>query len=463
VDTTAVNRTEELRDRLDNYTLLSALIERRSRRFGKGMTLNGGPLAYQSTVPPQPLALEEEAALAFAACGITGPIMGEMPYETGDLPEAGSGACLLNFTSRTVPSPDSVHAVSVVVINDEGAWLLRRPQDYPPEQVPELVERARRHELVALYERSRIRLTDHRVDVPAYSQAHLPFNKWAANRPGSTYFVSINEETSLYLSVLFMIFGEDMASTIIDDRNHCLPAGVGKFGRKRGGHLHDDPTPDRQLIPISYIETLVQEMTAMEQGMVIQNLALMTQALGLGGFPHFAAHPYHWFEALGFRIEQLAFSRTVGAGPLFKTLIRLLRKEQILSIPVGLERDGNVLLEPFCPPYYRNMEEAVLAFVDSKFRAGQGTFRDGGARAVWRDPTAVQANIPRYSDQSIAAVIAYCDYVYRRYGRFPMASGPFKTVLAYQVHHLDGDFYGRFYRPEALGELREPIGQKPSN
>ena len=50
-------------ERLARYPLLNALIERRSRRFGEGMSLNGGPLAYHSTHAPQPLSLEEEAAL----------------------------------------------------------------------------------------------------------------------------------------------------------------------------------------------------------------------------------------------------------------------------------------------------------------------------------------------------------------------------------------------------------------
>jgi hypothetical protein len=47
--------------------------------------------------------------------------------------------------------------------------------------------------------------------------------------------------------------------------------------------------------------------------------------------------------------------------------------------------------------------------------------------------------------------IPYCDYLYRRYGRFPPGSGPFRTVLAYQAHHLDPDFYEIFYRSEMPG------------
>jgi hypothetical protein len=96
------------------------------------------------------------------------------------------------------------------------------------------------------------------------------------------------------------------------------------------------------------------------------------------------------------------------------------------------------------------MEEAVLAFVDFKYGEGTGIFRDGGAATGWRDGAAVQAAIPRYSDRAIAATIAYCEYVYNRYGRFPANSGPFRTILAYQAHHLDPDFYERFYGPGGL-------------
>ena len=99
-------------------------------------------------------------------------------------------------------------------------------------------------------------------------------------------------------------------------------------------------------------------------------------------------------------------------------------------------------------------EEAVLAFVDYKYAQGKGTFRDGGATTAWRDGARVQAGIPIYSDEAIAATIAYCEYVYERYGRFPANSGPFRTALAHQAHHLDPDFYERFCRHEMLGETQ---------
>jgi hypothetical protein len=438
-----------LKERLAHYPLLEALLERRSRRFAKGLQLNGGPLAYNSNHPAQPLSLEEEAALAFAACGITGYALAELPYETGNMPEAGSGNIITHFVGRTVASGDAVHAVMLFVINDEGVWLLKRPQDFPRAELPSLIQAAREHKLVELYEKSRLRLADRRPDIPRQIPFVPAFNKWSANLPGTTYFLPVNEFTAFYINVLLTAFDDEFGYFLVDERNNFRPAGLSKFARSKGGHLYDDPGAGR-LGTISFIETWLYEFAAIEQGGMLQNLGLMTQALGLGGFPHFAAHPFIWFQTLGFQMAELPFSRIVGAGPLLKGLFKLLGKDMPVPTAAGLEHNGEVVIKPFCPPYYRTMEEAVLAFVDYKYAQGKGTFRDGGAATGWRDSAAVQARIPRYSDRAIAAAIAYCDYVYRRYGRFPANSGPFRTILAYQAHHLDLDFYDKFYRPEVL-------------
>jgi hypothetical protein len=433
-------------ERLANYSLLDALIGRRSRRFGKGMRLNGGPLAYASTQQPQSLSLEQEAALAFAACGITGPVLAELPYQTGDVAEASSGNIMIQFIGRTVASADSGHTNSVFVLNDEGVWLLRRPQDFPRADMVALTQAARERQLVELYQRGRVRIAERRLDVPREPPHVPPFNKWSANLPGTTYFLPIAELTQLYINVMLSAFSEEFGYFIVDERNGFRPAGIASFARSKGGHLYDNPQ-DGRFGTIATLETWMYEFAAIEQGGIMQNLGLMTQALGLGGFPHFAAHPFSWMQALGFRMEASPFSRTIGAGPVMKSLLKLLNKDAPVPTAVGLERGSDVLLKPFCPPYYRTMEEAVLAFVDYKYVQGTGTFRDGGATTAWRDGAAVQAGIPRYSGQTIAATIDYCDYVYKRYGRFPAAGGPFRTVLAYQAHHMDSEFYERFYVP----------------
>jgi hypothetical protein len=99
-------------------------------------------------------------------------------------------------------------------------------------------------------------------------------------------------------------------------------------------------------------------------------------------------------------------------------LLKWLREETyqdsftVLATPVGLERDGEVLLKPFCPPYYRSMEAAVGAFVDYQYGAGRGTLRDGGVATAWRDGVVVRAGLPRCSDEAIAATAAYGEHIY---------------------------------------------------
>jgi len=125
--TNAQARPPEVQRPFERYPLLDALIHRRSRRFGTGMRLSGGPLAYASVEAAQPLTLEEEAALAFAACGVTGYALAELPYQSGDLPEASEGKIMVNFIGRAVASGHALHYVAVFVINDDGSWMLKRP------------------------------------------------------------------------------------------------------------------------------------------------------------------------------------------------------------------------------------------------------------------------------------------------------------------------------------------------
>lgn len=172
--------------------------------------------------------------------------------------------------------------------------------------------------------------------------------------------------------ILLSAFDDEFGYFVVDDRNRFQPAGIAKFARSKGGYLHDDPAAGR-FASVSFIETWIYEFAAIEQGAMLQNLGLMTQALGLGGFPHFAAHPFIWFQTLGFRMHDLSFSRTIGAGPAMKTLLRALKKDIRVPTAVGLERDGAALLKPFCPPYYRTMKDAVLAFRAALWRSWRAT------------------------------------------------------------------------------------------
>jgi hypothetical protein len=424
-------------------TLFEVLLNRRSRRLGLGMSIPAGPFQYTSPHAPVPLTEDEEAALAFAACGVTGYALADLSYGTGE-----GGSMLAGRLGRTVASPDAVNAVSVLVTNDHGTWLLKRPQDFASAEFREQVRLARNGALTELYQHARIQLSDRRTAPPLDAGHNFSLNRWSLYARGTTYFLPIIETTALTINALLELFSEDMGVFLRDERAWFRPAGVGRFARSRGGHLHDQPG-DLRSATIQMTESALLESMATEHGMVLQNLALMTEALGLGGFPNFARHEYSWFKAAAFRMNSMPASRYAGAPRFLSTLARWLGKDPSLAYPIGLEKDSAILLKPFCPPYYKSMEEAVRAFVHTKFGA-DGAYGGGAQQSTWRDPASCAAKIPAPSDAAVDATIAYCDYVFRRYGRFPAYTAPLRTVIGFQVCRVDLDFYDRFYEPAAL-------------
>jgi hypothetical protein len=102
------------------------------------------------------------------------------------------------------------------------------------------------------------------------------------------------------------------------------------------------------------------------------------------------------------------------------------------------------------------MEAAVRAVVELKrgvaqvLRGGSG----GTARLDSGGKDDGGVSFPEPSGRAIEATIAYCEYVHRRYGRFPAYQPPFRTVLGFQVSHVDTEFYDRYYKPEALSDTQ---------
>lgn len=433
-------------DALDDVSLIDTIVKRRTRRFALGSELDGGPLSYRSEHDPVPLTVEEEAVIVFAGAGLNGYALGEAPYAPGREPESSNGNILVSSLGRTIATPDGVCSSVLFVLNDDGAFQIRRPQDYPRESIPELAELARKHDFVELYERAKIRLADKRPEVLRRPPITPPFNRWSANVPGSTYFVIVSDITPFVFSLLFFLLGEEMAFCVFDDRNHYRPAGLKRFMRSKGGHLYDDPN-DSRVGSILDFESYVMELAGVEQGLMLQNLQLAVEALGLGGFPHFGAQRYQWFEALGFRMEDISIAEVTRRGRVMTAAMNALGKNPVIAHPLGLEVDGEVTIKPYCPPWYGSMEEAVHAFLEFKYGEG-GMFTDGRT-GPWKDIPGVQSGMDHYSQTTIDAVVSYCEYVYGRYGRFPGNFGPLRSLMAYQAHHVDMEFYDRFYKPGA--------------
>jgi hypothetical protein len=383
----------------------------------------------------------------FAACGITGHALADLCYATD-----GGGSIMAGLVARTIASGDGLQTVALVVTNDEATYLIRRPRELPASDIPELIELGWRGEFTELYRRCRVKIKDGRARTPSEPLFNINANRWSAHAPGTTYFLPVNDLTFMYVNGLLEILNEYTGAFLLDERNNFLPAGLAKFARDHGGHLECDPHKGR-VVTIRQVEQFVTEFVTVEQGMMLQNLGLMAQSLGLGGFPNFANHEFGWFQALGFRMEQMPASRYVGAGWLPSLVMRLLKRDPVIPYPVGLERNGEVLLKPFCPPHYKSMAEAVRAVVEIKYGTN-GIFRSQGQGSAWTKHGEVVEQLPRVSEATIEATIAYCDYIWNRYGRFPVYMPPYRTVLGFQACHLDPEFYEKFYRPEALGETQ---------
>jgi hypothetical protein len=442
------NLSTWIKHQLDTYPLFDALRGRRSRRFGAGMTIPEGPFAYTSSLPPQPLSDEEEAALAFAATGITGYALADLSYGRGQ-----GGRMLDGLIGRTIASADAINTVSLVVINDNATYLLKRPQDLAPSEIAEFVELSRAGAYTDIYKRLRVKIRDGRTTIPVVPGLNFNINKWSLYADGTTYYLPINDMTAMYINALLEIFDPTMGLWVIDERNFFQPAGIGKFGKNRGGHLaNHDP---QKTLTLQGLEMSLAEAIAVEQGMMLHSLGLAGQAIGLGGFPNYARNEYAWLQALGFRLESMPASRYVGAPRILGFLLSLIGDNPPYPYAVGInDPNGVPLLASFTPPNYPSMEAAVHHFVELKF-GKQGIFRgEADTVSAWKDPRKDEQKIAPPTQSAIDATVAYCDYVFKRYGRFPAYSAPFRTVIGYQASHVDVAFYERFYKPEALTDTQ---------
>jgi hypothetical protein len=432
---------------LSGYSLFDALRHRRSRRFGWGMSINEGPLAYQSQKPAGPLEEYEEAALAFAACGITGYALADLAYGVGQ-----GGSMLGGLVGRTVSSPDALNAVAVFVITDEATYLLKRPQDLQAQEIADMIrliaDPQAAQNLVEMYHLLRVKVRDGRAAAPVIPGDNFNINKWALYAKGGTYFLPVNEITTPIINALIEMFDPEMGLFLIDERNFFQPAGIGQFAKSRGGFLHDEMDGGR-VATVQGFEMSMAEAVAVEQGMVLQNISLMAQTLGLGGYVNFARAEFAWFPPLGFRLQTMSGSRYAGAPRIFTWFLKLLGRDIEVQFPVGLEKDGRTLLHAYAPPYFPTMRAAVEAWVAHKF-GKEGIYRGKIGVSDWKDPTSVRKGISDLDPRAIDAAASYCDYIYKRYGRFPAYSAPFRTIVGYQATRVDVNFYDQFYRRDAL-------------
>jgi hypothetical protein len=395
--------------------LLDLLRQRKTRRFGRGMVLAGGPLQYESRLDPMPLSREEERYLIYAAVGQTGRNLGDMHFSGKAGRRDGQGNALMNFDSRAVPSPCSAHTTRLFYTNDDGIFFVAGSAGVEHPWDLHIIE-----------------LQSSRMEIPREAPFMLPFNQWHANRPGTTFFMPVTNVALLYINLLLMLFSEECGYFIVDTDNANAACGLELFRRSAGGHLHDDPA-QRRMVSLRELDSAISETAVQEQGIMCEHLSLMEQALGLGG----------GIQSVGSGRHLLGMEPDIYAGLGFHFAIPSGRP--LRANPVGLPN----LWEGPMPPFVGSMREAVTQLIASKF-GPNGTYRKT-TEQPWLKSAGTQ-DVPEHSSRAIDATIAFTEYVWHTYGRFPAHADAFKSIVACQAHHVDEDFYAAFYPPEALSE-----------
>src|SRR5262245_21934040 len=263
-------------DDLMRRPLMDVLWRRRTHRVSRGVKLlKAGSMTYQSTQAPAPLSKLEEAVL-IAATGHTGLTMPDRPFQdlrSGDFIMAKPN---LTMEGRTAGSPDNAQGTSFIMINDEGTFFLRKLPIKPGPFTPAmLLQRA---------EEAKVKILDRRIDTDDRDfPAYLDSNRFLSNLPGTTVFFPVVDLSHQYINGLMYVLTQPKGHrpTIVDDRNFYRMAGVKKW--VKNGFLNK-----KLKVPLGTIGTL---RTQIEADLLLQNIMLVAEAMGLGAYIHGSISP----------------------------------------------------------------------------------------------------------------------------------------------------------------------------
>ncbi len=434
------------------YPLFSALFARRSRRISKGIKeVRAESLTYTSDQEPQPLSELEEAVL-IATVGHTGLPKPDRPFEDEQGRDVLGTPNLFNV-GRSSGSPDNAQATHFFLINDTGTYFLRPPANPEPlgELQPDGQVRLDPDALVAHAQASKVRVLDRRLELPRQMPYYVGSNRFYSNLPGSTILLPVVDITRQYINGLMFLLTqpEGFRPTFTDDTNLNRPAGVRKW--VRSGYLNGDLQ-----FPLGVIGSL---RAPLEAPMLLQNLMLVLQSMGLGGWIHasfsgpiLTGHPY--LERRGIRG---AFAPEDPSGFIYQEPRFRLRNifnwltfsDGVRPNPIGFQHEGEVLIEGLSPPLVKNMDEAVDRVIEQKYGEG-GVYRDiDYFERIYKGDFAARyiEEVPGFTDTTIEIAKAVCNYIYDRYRRFPAHADAIQVPgIWLQAHHLDLAYYDKLFR-----------------
>jgi hypothetical protein len=400
-------------DQAWNYPLFEALYRRRSRRFGLGFEVPEGPFRYQSAHAPVPLSELEEALLVGAGAGFSGLAFWDLPTPA-PYPHPRRGG-------RTFPTTRPGGNTTLFWTNDDGFYVL--DDKVETSKLREVETEQERGKLLDIYRAQRRTLGQGRLDIPRRVPPMSGHDLWDSNRPGSTLFLPVCDISAALISLIAQFVDPALRRyapagggfNIVDDRHGFRPAGTEPW--LKSGLLNAE-----QVLPLSILERQACYYVFSEPAAICQNMFLATEALGLGGWKHCGFLSLEILERMGFRIAPGS-----GGSP--------------FGNPVGLEG----VLTASCPPWYPTMDAAVDAAFSRSPREAMAAVPHRMSNDEHR------AGAIRLSAEGLACTKAVCNYIYETYGRFPGTTDALHLMWVMQAHHIDTDYYDRFFGSEAYG------------
>ena len=404
-----------------NFPLFEAMMGRRSRRFGFGMELEHGPFTYKSDKEPFPLSEDETAILVAAATGLTGAILCEGDTQGG----------MVKSVGRTHPSAVGAHRTQLFFTNDDGLFLYQGTK-HKMSKMKEYETEEDRNKIRGFYDEYTVKISEGRFDLPQAEPGLFAHNLWVTNTPGSTLFMPVTDVSQDLIRLMVNMcdskggarYSKTGGYYIVDERKGMRAAGCEKWAEN--GLLNKE-----NILPLGRLEKIIVSWLCAEGAMMGTLMQLAMAATGIGGWLHGGFTPLV----------------VMGGTPICKGLgMRFITpKEDPFPNPVGL--DG--YFEGFCPPYYKDMNAAVEAAVE-----GMGEKLDDWEKRGMVLPHKVsneefEKAVPGVSDEGIECVKDICTYIFEEYGKFPAFNDTMHLLYFIQAHHLDTDFYDKYFKDGA--------------
>lgn len=399
---------------LQNFSLIAALLGRRSRRFFLGAEIPDGVFAYKSRSQVVPLS-ELEKLLVVTACG------GNTSWHNMIYRAQRYAPYLSNYagaaSGRTFPSAAGFHCSMTFFTDDEGVYVLDN-RDAPAYSERDEDGSLDLEKVLDALKNQVKKIQDGRLGLPPevpYVEAH---NTWIVNHPGTLLVIPVGDLAQHTLAGICYYLQNGVVFR--DDINRRAIPGIEKYS-----HLADVDNA----LPLTFLEQWsMAELTA-ELSTSCYAGALMLQAMGLGGWMFNGIDPFAILGASG-------DPKVPGLGFRYDT-----DERWPYPNPTGLTG----VMEGFCPPHYSDMRAAVEALCDRKFHVG-GPFHPH-TPGPWQDSAKVRSAAQVHSEEFRECVALQAQYVFDTFGKFPGTVPSIFLITYLQAHHLDLEFYDQFYKP----------------